>query len=385
MTLPHVVVVGAGVFGIWTAWHLRAAGARVTVIEAYEPGHSRASSGGESRIIRCGYGTDEVYSRFALRSLRLWRELSSEIGGVQRPLFYRCGVLWLAAGADSYTEATRRTLESGGYPVQVLDPAALADRYPQLRADDVAVGLLEPDCGVIMARQAVAEMAARLEKQDTSIVRARVDAVHDGAGPLRSVRLGDGTDLRAEAFVFACGPWLPRVFPELLGGAITPTRQVEIFFGPPPSDDRFGPRHTPAWVDFQAGIYGVPDLEGRGLKVGIDRHGALFDPDTDDRTLDAESIAMAREWLARRVPAMAAAPVVEGRVCQYENTSTGDFLIDRHPERDNVWIVGGGSGHGFKHGPAIGEYVARLITEGAEAEPRFALHAHSAQSGRAVY
>jgi glycine/D-amino acid oxidase-like deaminating enzyme len=158
-----------------------------------------------------------------------------------------------------------------------------------------------------------------------------------------------------------------------------------MYFGTPAGDDRFGPRHMPAWVGFQSGVYGVPDLEGRGLKLGIDTHGPDFDPDSNDRLVDAESVATARAWLRRRMPAMADAPLVESRVCQYENTSTGDFLIDRHPDHENVWIAGGGSGHGFKHGPAVGELVARMVLTGAETEPRFTLQTKATSAARAVY
>lgn len=383
--MPHIVVIGAGVFGTWTARHLRAAGAQVTLVEAYAPGHSRSSSGDESRIIRCGYGPDELYSQFALRSLRLWREFAGTLGAEHPPIFHRCGVLWLAAAGDAYSEATRKTLEQGGYPLQVLDQAALSARYPHLNAEGISLALLEPDCGVLMARRAVATLASRLAKDDVSVIQGQVASVPEGTGPLRTVRFSDGNELRGDMFVFACGAWLPKIFPELLGGRIRPTRQVVLYFGTPPADDRFGPRQTPAWVDFPAEIYGGPDLEGRGLRVGIDQHGPEFDPDSGDRTVDEASIAKARDWLAHRFPAMAGAPVVESRVCQYENTSNGDFLIDRHPERENVWIVGGGSGHGFKHGPAVGEYVARLITAGGEPEPRFSLASKASHPQRSVY
>ncbi len=365
--MRHVVVVGAGVFGTWTAYHLRRSGARVTLVDQYGPGNSRSSSGDESRIIRCGYGADEMYSRMALRSLELWDEFDATSNS---PLLHRCGVLWMAHGDDPYTQATRRTLESGPYVVDALDAAALRARYPHLAADDVSMALLEPDCGVVMARRAVATLAARLQEEGVAMVRARIT---------------DVSEVGADAYVFACGPWLPKVFPSLLAERIRPTRQVVIYFGTPAGDDRFGPEHTPAWVDFQAGIFGVPDLEGRGLKVGIDRHGPAFDPDSGDRALDQESLATARAWLRHRFPAMADAPVVESRVCQYENTSSGDFLIDRHPGHDNTWIVGGGSGHGFKHGPAVGELAARMVLTGAPAEPRFSLATKSATSSRSVY
>lgn len=382
--MPDIVIVGAGVFGVWTAHHLINAGARVTLVDAYGPANARASSGDESRIIRCGYGPDEIYSRWARESLTQWRDLFARVGAGQAPLFHPCGVLWLGDGDDPYVEATYRTLNSSGMPVERLDREALRERSPHIAAADIPLALFESDCGVIMARRAVHTLVADLESRGARHVRAHVTSPA-GDGQLRSVILGDHQELTAASFVFACGPWLPKVFPELLAHRIRPTRQSVIYFGTPSGDDRWGPSRTPAWVDFGAGIYGVPDLEHRGLKVGLDRHGAAFDPDSDDRVVDVASIETARAWLGRRMPDLAGAPVVESRVCQYENTDTGDFLIDRHPGFENVWIAGGGSGHGFKHGPAVGAYVSGLVQGAVAREPRFALAARGAAVQRSVY
>jgi glycine/D-amino acid oxidase-like deaminating enzyme len=383
MAALNVVVIGAGVFGAWTAHHLLAAGARVTLVDAYGPANSRASSGDESRIIRCGYGPDEIYSRWARESLAAWVDLFGPYGAGAAPLIHRCGVLWLA-GDDAYTGATYDTLRRLDHPVERLDAAALAARFPHVSAPDATLALLEPDCGVLMARRAVQTLVAGLERRGVRVLRARVAGTR-GAHRLAALRTDDGRELHGDRFVFACGPWLPGLFPEVLDGRIRPTRQVVVYFGVPPGDDRFGPSQTPAWVDFAAGIYGVPDLEGRGVKVGIDRHGPPFDPDRGERVADAGSIDTARAWLARRMPALASAPVVESRVCQYENTATGDFLIDRHPEVENVWFAGGGSGHGFKHGPAVGRYTAALVQGTGRVEPRFTLATKGVTPQRSVF
>jgi sarcosine oxidase len=383
--VTDVLVVGAGAFGAWTAHHLVAAGARVAVIDAYGPGNARSSSGDESRIIRCGYGPDEIYSRWARRSLSQWLRFFDDIARLELPLFYRCGVLWMGTSGDSYTDATRETLQRSGHPVRVLDAAALRTEYPHLLADDVTSALLEPDCGVLMARRAVQTLIAHLERRGAEVRRGRVHPPEGSAPRLQGVRAATIGNLQADAFVFACGPWLPKIFPALLERRIRPTRQVVMYFGSPPGDERFGPQRTPAWVDFASGIYGVPDIEARGLKVGIDAHGPPFDPDTEDRIVDDASIATARAWLRRRFPPLADAPLLESRVCQYENTSTGDFLIDRHPEFENVWMVGGGSGHGFKHAPAVGEHVAALIGGTVAPEPRFSLSTKGTESSRAVF
>jgi glycine/D-amino acid oxidase-like deaminating enzyme len=381
--MAHVVVVGAGVFGAWCARHLVDGGHRVTLVEGHGPGNSRSSSGDESRIVRCGYGPDEIYTQLALRSLELWQQLAAATSGA--PLFHRCGVLWLSRGDDPYTRATRRTLERSACGLEVFDPAGLRIRYPHLMAADLGEALLELDGGVVMARRSVQVVVGDLLARGVRLLRAHAAVPRSAGGGLRAVRLADGTSVEGDAFVFACGAWLPKVFPELLGDLIRPTRQVVVYIGPPAGDDRFAPSHTPAWVDFAGGIYGVPDIEHRGVKVGVDRHGPPLDPDSDDRIPDAASIAVVRQWLARHFPALADAPVVETRVCQYENTATGDFLVDRHPDHENVLLVGGGSGHGFKHGPAIGEFVARLFATGAPTHERFGLASKTTAPARSVF
>lgn len=377
-----VVVVGAGVFGLWTAHHLHRAGARVTLVEAYGPGHSRSSSGDETRIVRCGYGGDAIYSELARRSLEQWRALDATLGGREEALWHPCGVLWMAAGHDAYTQATAATLRRLDYGVQTLDADAVGSRFPGMRTDGIAAALFEPAGGVVLARRAVRALAGEL-------ARAGVRLLHHRAAPApgdpRLVHLSDGSRLSPDHVVWACGAWLPGVLPDLLGGRIRPTRQVVLYFGAGGGDDRFEPSRWPAWIDFPAGVYGTPDVNGRGVKVGIDEHGPAIDPDADDRIPDAASIRKARAWLAQRIPLLADAPVVEARVCAYENTDTGDFLIDRHPEHANVWIVGGGSGHGFKHGPAVGELATRMIGAGAAPEPRFTLRFRTSDARRSVY
>jgi sarcosine oxidase len=353
-----VTVVGAGVFGSWTAWHLRRAGARVTLIDAWGPAHSRASSGGESRIIRMGDGADEIYTRLAMRSLELWKEFGHGV-------FHRTGVLWIGKEHDAYTEATRDTLARTGVPHEIVDPR----RWPQLRLDDPrAFCIYEPESGALMARRAIAEVVA--------------DAVRMGV-----VYETTATPPRANVTVYACGPWLPKLFPDVLGDRIFPTRQEVFFFAPPAGDASFAPGKFPTWIDFTdpRGPYGFPDLESRGFKLAFDRHGPSFDPDTGDRRLTDAGLAEARTFLAERFPALRDAPLTESRVCQYENTSNGDFLIDRHPEKEDVWLVGGGSGHGFKHGPAVGEYVAKRVLQGGEVEPRWQLRSKERQQQRSVW
>ncbi len=376
-----VAVIGAGVFGAWTAYHLARSGSKVALLDAYGPANSRASSGGESRIIRMGYGTDEIYARWAMRSLRLWQEFFGRTG---RPLFHRTGVLWLAAEKERYVASTLETLTKLGVRFERLDRPELEKRFPQFAFGEASWGLYEPDSGALLARRAV---QAVVEEAVQSGVEYLLQAVVTpaGRGRLAAVRTVSGESFSAGSFVFACGPWLGKLFPKLLGERIFPSRQEVFFFGVPGGDQRFAPPAMPTWIALADEIYGIPDLESRGFKIGLDRHGPRFDPDAGKRVVKQEGLETAAKYLAKRFPALRDATVVEARVCQYENTSSGDFLIDRHPELENVWLVGGGSGHGFKHGPALGEYVAGLLAGGDAAEPRFSLKTKHKVQKRAVY
>lgn len=372
-----VAVIGAGVFGAWSAYQLRLAGASVLLLDAYGPGNSRASSGGESRMIRLGYGPDEIYSRSSQRSLTFWQQLFEKT----EPLFQKTGILWLAHQHDTYCEATLATLQRLNANFERLDQNELVRRFPQLEHGPTSWGILEPDSGVLLARRAVQAVVAQAKANGVEYIAEAIAPPQVG----QPVQTLSGKEIRAGQFVFACGPWLPKLFPELLGDLIHVTRQEVIFFGVPPGDDSFSQGVMPAWIDFNDLVYALPNVDGRGFKIAIDAHGAEFDPDSGERVVSASGLKAVREYLAKRVPRLADAPVMETRVCQYENTSNGDFLIDRHPMFENVWIVGGGSGHGFKHGPVVGEYVARMIVgEGVE-ERRFTLATKERVQERKVY
>ena len=373
-----VAVIGAGVFGAWTALELLRAGRSVVLVDQYGPASARASSGGESRVIRMAYGPDAVYTRMSLQSLGAWTAFFAEIG---RPeLFCRTGVLSLAAAGD----ASLGVLASQGVRHEVLDCATLAQRFPQLVVAPADVGIFEPDSGALLARRAVQAVVAECQRLGAEL---RTEAVSAPVGDSRvaQVSTASGEAIRAGQFVFACGPWLGRVLPDVLGGRIFPTRQEVFYFGTAPGDRRFASPALPVWLDMARGYYGIPDIDGRGFKVACDAHGALVDPDTQERAPTLERIAHARAFLAMRFPALAAAPLLGAEVCQYENTSNGDFVIDRHPGFDNVWIAGGGSGHGFKHGPAVGAYLVERMLRDGPAEPRFSLASKGLRQQREVH
>jgi sarcosine oxidase len=382
-----VLVVGAGVFGAWTAWHLARRGQNLLFVDAYGPGNSQASSGGESRIIRMGYGADELYTRWAMRSLVQWKELFAETAS-SPALFHETGVLWLGSKEYVRLNAMTAVLTRCKVPFEALSSSTIAERYPQFSSHDLGTGILETESGVLMGRRAVAAVVERAQSLGVDYQQALVtppNAADTRSSRLDAISTSDGERISAGQFVFACGAWLGKIFPEILGARIFPSRQEVFFFGVPPGDSRFSVPSLPTWLIQADEVYGMPDLESRGFKIAFDSHGERVDPDTLTRMVSAESIERVREYVAKRFPALANAPIVETRVCQYENTSNGDFLIDRHPEMNNVWFAGGGSGHGFKHGPAFGEYVTQQILDGGRAEPRFALATKATEQRRAVY
>jgi monomeric sarcosine oxidase len=382
-----VAVIGAGAFGAWTAYCLRKSGASVLLLDAYGPANARASSGGESRIIRMGYGADEIYTRWSLRALPLWKALFAEAG---RPeLFQQTGVLWIAHEKYQYALDTLDALQEHKIPHERLSLLGLRKHYPQIAFDEDAWGIFEPESGVLLARRAVQTVVEQAHKIGVEYRSAVVLAPGNHTSTITSLKTTTGETISANTFVFACGPWLGKLFPQVLGDRIFPSRQEIFFFGVPPGNTQFVQPTLPTWLYLKDEFYGMPDIESRGLKVADDRHGPSVDPDTQTRVASAEALEAAQKFVARRFPILKNAPVVETRVCQYENTSNGDFLIDRHPAFDNAWLVGGGSGHGFKHGPSLGEYLAARVTETQaaknEIEPRFSLAKKQTIQNRSVH
>ena len=368
---PHVVVVGAGAFGGWTALFLRRAGARVTLLDAWGPGNSRASSGGETRVIRATYGPRAVYTRMAARALTLWKEHQARW---HRQLYHGIGVLWLVESDDQYEKAALPILRDAHVAFEELQGAEVARRYPQINCEQVRWAILEKDGGYLTARRACASVLEGFLAEGGEYRQLGVQQPAPSGGELSSVTLSDGSRLTADRFVFACGPWLGPLFPDVIGDKVRATRQEVFFFGTPSGDRRFTEEALPVWADHGTRfMYGIPGNEWRGFKVADDTRGPIIDPTTESRTLSPEALQTARDYLGVRFPGLKGAPLLESRVCQYEESPDEHFIIDRHPAAANVWLVGGGSGHGFKHGPAVGELVARLVQSGQASDEQFRL------------
>ena len=320
----------------------------MTVVEQYTPGHVRAASGGESRLIRCSHGGDAWYTRSARRALDLWRELEEESGA---SLLVQSGVAWFAReDNDGWEIESERVLQEEGIAVERVDGGSL---FPSFDDSGLAFVLLEPEAGVLRARDATRVMAEQAVARGARFV-------HERADPARPPE--------ADVVVWACGAWLKGLFGELVDLRVT--QQDVYFFGAPPDWQMPG---VPAWVEYGGALYGTGDLDGRGFKAAPDREGPPLDPDADDRVASSKGAHTARAYFAMRFPALAEAPLVGTRTCPYSLTADTNFLIAPHPEQDGVWLLGGGSGHGFKHGPALAEYVERLLNDEEPPDPRFGL------------
>jgi sarcosine oxidase len=348
-----LIVVGAGVFGASVARHHALRGWRVTLVERVAPGHVRAGSGDESRLIRCCHGDDLWHTRSARRAWALWHEIDAS-------LVVPAGMAWLARRDDGWEAAGEATLRAEGIPCERV---AGAELFPSLRDDDVRFTLFEPQAGILRAREAVKVLAAQAIDAGAELVLAV--ARPDGA----AVALSDGRRLEADRVVWACGAWLPALFPEVLELRIT--HQDVFYFG---ADAAWRTPGVPGWVDYDGAAYGLGDLDGRGVKVSPDVDGPQCDAETFERIAVPEHERLARAYVAHRFPALADAPLVGHRACQYEMSADGRFVIAPHPDHgERVWLMGAGSGHGFKHGPALAERMEAWLTGAEPPEPRFAL------------
>jgi glycine/D-amino acid oxidase-like deaminating enzyme len=344
-------VVGAGVFGASTADRLAGSGWSVTLIDPEEPGHDRATSSGHTRVIRCGHGPDRRYVRMAWRARELWQELEADSG---QELFVECGVLWLVRDPDGWEVASEAVLREEGIPVERLGLDDAARLYPSFSAQGLVHAMLEPAAGVLRARTATRALVERAVVRGARLLPGRAAPVGGGV-------LVDGEVLRADRVVWAAGPWLGRLFPGLVDLRVV--RREYLYFDAGPG---WSATSVPVFYDFAGPVYGLGDLDGYGFKVAPDDPAPEFDPDTVERPPDPASEAAARAYLRLRFPALADAAVRSSRVCQYELTADNQFIAAPHPDDEDVWILGGGSGHGFKHGPALAEYVERLL-DGREA------------------
>ena len=367
----HIAVIGAGAFGGWTAHHLLKKGYDVTLLDVFGPGNSRASSGGDSRVIRGIYGEDKIYVDLVARSFKLWKRYQKQW---QQSLYFPTGALWFFQVDDTYAQKSLPIVNQAGLKSEQLSKKEVEKKFPQIDLNGLKSFYFEHEAGYLPARHCCQVVLENFVKRGGEYKQLAVEPGKILNNKLTELILSDGSKLNADSYVFACGPWLSKIFPNALKDIITPTRQEVFFFGTPYGDSSLFESNMPVWVDFGKKIwYGIPGADWRGFKVADDTRGVEFDPTSGDRTASETGLESARNYLAKRFPSMKDAPLLESRVCQYENSPDGNYIIDKHPEAENTWVIGGGSGHGFKLGPALGEFVADRVIGNKGIDPFFAL------------
>ena len=366
------MVIGAGAFGLWTALDLQRLGARVTVVDAYGAANSRATSGGETRGVRSSYGDRPhglLWTRWAKEAIQRWTSWDEEGKDRLLPrLFFNTGDLILRDAMSPYIEDTRAHWDTIGAGYEMLTPDEVRYRWPWIRFEDLKVAMYEPDAGVVRARRAIESVARVFEEEGGTIRIGRAAAGRRDRRQLHDVRVDPGDPLSAATFIFALGPWFPKEFPELMGKRLRIPMGHTYYFAVP--DTRFMFPNMPS--------YGVPGCTGwpalgpdhRGFRV---RTGGRppEDPDLSDRWIPKEYHDRPREILERHFPDLIGAPINETRACHYESSVDSNFIIDHHPDFENVWLIGGGSSEGFKFGPVLGEYIAKRVL-GVEDDPELA-------------
>lgn len=361
--MKSVIVVGAGIWGSSLALRLAETGWQVTLVEQHKPGHVRQASAGETRLLRCAHGTDDWYARLAWEARDGWRRLGERAG---EELYLEAGMMWFAQEAEGWERVSAETLAKLDIPHEILDPDEGRRFFPDYRADGLSFLLWEPNAGVIRARRATQVTAGLALQAGVTMVRGRAEPYKNGVSV-------DGEVLRADRVVWAGGAWLPEVFSGL---PLTVTKQDTLHFAVPAEWTTPG---MPAWVDYDASAYGHGDVDGVGMKTTSDIEGAPYEPENGPRTVDADSIAQSRAYLARRFPALAEVPVLFSQVCQYALTPDAEWIISEITP--GVWVFGGDSGHGFKHAPALAAYVASVLDGEQEPEARFGLHERTPSRG----
>jgi glycine/D-amino acid oxidase-like deaminating enzyme len=288
----------------------------------------------------------------------MWLELGEEVG---EELLVPCGVAWFARRPDGWEAESERVLRREGIPVERLTPRSGRKLFPSLHAGDLAFVLHEPEAGVLRASAATRALGERAVRRGARLERGEVRPAGDAVEV-------DGRRLEADLVVWACGAWLASLFPGLV--ELRVTRQDVLFFEAPAE---WSTPPLPGYVDYDGAAHGLGLLDGHGMKVARDVDGPPVDPNRRPEHASGDSVRSCAGYLAYRFPALAGAVVERSKVCHYSTTGDAGFVFDRHPEHERVWLAGGGSGHGFKHGPALAEHAVAVMTGAAEPERRFAL------------
>ena len=364
MPTAHMIVVGGGIAGVMTALSLQRSGVQVRLIDRWEPGHSRASSTDYNRVIRAISGRDEFYTQWARDSRLKWLELQAETG---QNLMYECGALILATeGHCDWEDATSETFDKLSVPYYKFTPAEVATRFPQFKADDIAYALFEPEAGMLMAHRCVLTALDLFRTSGGEVERGRV--MTDAQERLSL----NGQPLEADAIIVCTGPWMADMYPRTVKPIGTVIGVNVLYTSTPDGSDAFDMAKMPCWIDHGQGSFGIPSSEGSGVKAAVVIPDQI-DIDNDERLIRQHMLARTQTYIRHRLPGLVGEKVVDSKFNQIILTPDTHFIVDWHPEHQNVLLAGGCSGHLFKHGPVFGDFVAGVARRDWGTADRFKL------------
>jgi sarcosine oxidase len=353
-----VAIVGGGIMGAITACELARDGAKVALIDQSTLPNPAGASFDHSKVFRFAY-PDQLYAQLAVDALKRWRELEADSG---EQLLTPTGVMMIGRDESSSERETYTALRSLDLAAELLDSAEAARRFPQFNPAAFAFAVYDPNGAILHADKAVAAALRVARQRGVRFIEGqRVIRVEQSDAGLVEIVTESAGNYQCKQAVIASGPWTRKLLPFLAYG-LTTTRQETVYFEPPGvSASGFEPGRFPIFIELDSGFYGFPSHHRGWIKIANHHKGATADPYEFDDSVGEDFIESCRGFFRRFIPRLADAQVRETRVCLYNNTPDDDFLIDWHPEIENVLIVTGFSGHGFKFGSVVGRLAAELL------------------------
>ncbi len=356
-----IVVAGAGIFGLSGALELRRRGYAVTVVDPGPVPHPLAASNDVSRMVRMDYAGDSLYSDLAAEAIEGWHVWNERRG---RPLYHEDGFLVLTSYPLEGGTVERQSydlLTADGWPLERLDSAAAAERFPLWNSEHYTDGYFNPRGGWAEAGETVSFLAREAEAAGIEIRSGfRAASLLVDSGRAIGIRSANGDEVKADAVLVAAGVWTPRLVREMQD-MMTPVAQTLVYLRPT-LPERFRPPSFPPWgADIpRTGWYGFPANAEGVVKLANHGPGLVVDAD-DPRDADSSVIESCREFLSHSLPELAGAPLAGSRACFYNDTWDANFYITRHPQVTGLNIATGGSGHAFKFTPALGKVTADVV------------------------
>mgnify|MGYP003367465649 CR=1 FL=1 len=356
------IVVGAGSMGLAAGYYLAKEGQSVLLLDAFNPPHDQGAHHGETRLIRFAYGEGLKYVPFVLRAKALWEELETE---ATREIFKRVGVLNFAPAGDPYMKNVLASAQQFHLPLEILTAEGANERWPGIHFPGNMDIYFEPTSGILMIEN-ILHTYYELAVQHGATIRAneRVTAI-DAANGQVVVQTNKNATYTAKNCIVTVGAWAKTLLAQT--GVTIPLRPIRKTFAWYEADEQlYAENKFPgfAYINGSEGFYGFPSIDGAGLKIG--RHDLGMPINPDDAPIPFGEVEQDQEDLDRFLHTFMpqVGELKFGKTCMYDMTPDEDFIIDTHPNHENIVFATGFSGHGFKFASAVGEALKDIATTG---------------------